>query len=180
MRIIPSNNKIESELPLKHKISFEAIFEYLENIAKDENHVLNSIAVKMLGEYKNYPELRDGFEDSSYLEKYNVEIDRLLDFLFPELLQSNEIKAASIPFEFTTFKLSKRFETILDEAGEAYHFELRNYATDNIYIMACTLFWHIVMILISILKGLFITIFLIKIRASQNITEPYTMVTFLR
>ena len=46
----------------------------------------------------------------SNLSTYNKEISRLLDILFPELLQTNEIKAASIPFEFTTFKLSKRFE----------------------------------------------------------------------
>ena len=63
---------------------------------------------------------------NEYLEKYNVQIDRLLDILFPELLQANEIKAASIPFEFTTFKLSKRFEQILDAAGEDYKLELRN------------------------------------------------------
>ena len=138
MKIIPSNNTTKSELPLKHKISFEAIFEYLETIAKDENHLLNSFAIQLLKEYKNYPELRDGFEDSSYLEKYNVQIDRLLDLLFPELLQANEIKAASIPFEFTTFKLSKRFEQILDAAGEDYKLELRNYENENLYIMACT------------------------------------------
>jgi len=138
MRIIPSNNTTKSELPLKLKISFEAIFEYLEAIVKDKNHLLNSFAAQTLDEYKNYPELRDGFEDSSYLKKYSIKIDRLLDILFPELLQTNEIKAASIPFEFTTFKLSKRFEQILDDADEDYTFELRDYASENIYIMACT------------------------------------------
>jgi len=138
MRIIPSNHKNNTELPLKLKISFEAVFEYLETISKDKNHLLNSIAIKLLDEYKEYPELREGFEDVNYLEKYNSQIDRLLDILFPELLQTNEIKAASIPFEFTTFKLSKRFEQIIDDAGEDYTFELRNYESENLYIMACT------------------------------------------
>jgi hypothetical protein len=142
MKIIPSNKPTKFELPLKHKISFEAIFDYLETIAEDRNHLLNSFAVQLLDEYKNYPELKNGFDDASYLEKYNVQIDRLLDILFPELLQTNEIKAASIPFEFTTFKLSKRFKQILDEAGEDYTFELRDYASENIYIMACTFILH--------------------------------------
>lgn len=138
MKIILANTITKSELPLKHTISFEAIFEYLETVIKDKNHLLYNLAIQLLDEYKNYPELRDGFEDSSYLEKYNVQIDRLLEILFPELLQTNEIKAATIPFEFSTFKLSKRFEQIVDNAGKDYKMELRNYESENLYIMACT------------------------------------------
>jgi len=137
MRIIPSNYNAIGELPLKLKISFEAIFEYLEKIIEDENHLLYHAAAKILEEYKAYPELRTGFEDPEILEKYNYQIDKLLDILFPELLQTNEIKAASIPFEFTTFKLSKRFENILNNAGENYQLKLRNFDEDNIYILSC-------------------------------------------
>ncbi len=138
MRIIPSNQNKSTDLPLKLKISFEAIFEYLENISENKNHYLYPTAIQLLDEYKAFPELRDGFEDSSLLNKYNKEIDKLLDLLFPDLLQSNEIKAASIPFEFTSFKLSKRFEKILDDAGEDYKLKLRNLDEENIYIHACT------------------------------------------
>ena len=35
MRIIPSPYSNKSELPLKLKISFEAVFDYLEKTAKD-------------------------------------------------------------------------------------------------------------------------------------------------
>ncbi len=138
MRIIPSNYNKSTDLPLKLKISFEAVFEYLEKITEDKNHYLNNVAIQLLDEYKNYPELRDGFEDFTYLEKYNKEIDKLLDVLFPDLLQSNEIKAASIPFEFTMFKLSKRFEKILNNAGDNYELKLRNYDESNLYILTCT------------------------------------------
>ena len=138
MRIIPSNYKKSTDLPLKLKLSFEAVFEYLEKIKEDKNHYLYATAIQLLEEYKNYPILRDGFEDFSYLEKYNAEIDKLLDILFPELLQPNEIKAAVIPFDFTSFKLSKRFQNILDDAGDNYEFKLRNFDEANIYILTCT------------------------------------------
>ena len=138
MKIIPSNYNKSTDLHLKLKISFEAIFEYLEKVAADKNSYQQNSAIQMLEEYKKYPVLRDGFEDFSFLEKYNNEIDKLLDILFPNLLQSNEIKAASIPFEFTTFKLSKRFQNILDDAGDNYELKLRNFDEANIYILTCT------------------------------------------
>ncbi|UMB61015.1 GAF domain-containing protein [Lutibacter sp. A80] len=137
MKILPYNiNK--SELPIKLKVSFVAVFEYLEKLAQDKNSYLQHIAINLLEEFKQFPELRDGFEDLSYLNKYNKEIDKLLSFLFPELLQNNEIKAATIPFEFTTFKLSKRFEQIIEDAGEDFEFKLRNFDELNIYILSCS------------------------------------------
>lgn len=138
MKIIPSNYTKTTDLPLKQKISFEAIFEYLEKTAKDKSNYLHSSSTQLLEEYKDLTILREGFEDFSYLDKYHKEIGKLLDVLFPDLLQSNEIKAASIPFEFTTFKLSKRFQQILDDAGEDYELKLRNFEESNIYILACT------------------------------------------
>lgn len=137
MRIIPSNYTKTTDLPLKLTISFEAIFEYLEVVIQQKNHYLHQTAHQLLEEYKAYPELRNGFEDPQKIEKYNQQIDKLLDILFPEMLQTNEIKAASIPFEFTTFKLSKRFENLLDAAGNAYKLKLRNFDEDNTYILSC-------------------------------------------
>ena len=138
MKIIPSNYQKSTDLPLKLSISFESVFEHLEKIAKDEDNYLQASAIKLLDEYKDLNILRDGFEDFSYLDKYSKEIDKLLDILFPDLLKNNEIKAASIPFEFTTFKLSDRFQQILDDAGEDYELKLRNFDEANIYILTCT------------------------------------------
>jgi len=138
MKIIPSNYTKTTDLPLKLKISFEAIFEHLEKTAKDKSNYLHSSSTQLLEEYKDFTILREGFEDFSYLDKYHKEIGKLLDVLFPDLLQSNEIKAASIPFEFTTFKLSKRFHQILDDAGDDFELKLRNFDESNIYILTCT------------------------------------------
>jgi len=138
MRVIPSDYKKSTDLPLKLKISFEPVFQHLEKIGEDDGNYLQPSASKLLDEYQDLTILRDGFEDFNNLNKYHKEINKVLDVLFPDLLQSNEIKAASIPFEFTTFKLSKRFQQILDNAGENYKFKLRNFDESNIYILACT------------------------------------------
>ncbi len=137
MKILPSLIDKNLKLPLNIKISFEAIFEYLENIIINKDHYLFSTAHELLKEYKKYPILREGIEDFNDLQKFNKDIDKLLDIIFPEILQNDEIKAVSIPFDFTTFKLSKRFQRILDDAGEAYELKLRNVDKSNIYISSC-------------------------------------------
>ncbi|SDX29718.1 hypothetical protein SAMN05444411_104142 [Lutibacter oricola] len=138
MKILKSAYKRDWKLPLKMKVSFKAVFNYLKLVSKDEKHYLNASAKNLLNEMKAYPELKDGFEDLSLLEKYNSQIDRLLDVLFPDLLQTNEIKGITIPFDFTTFKLSKRFENIISEAGDNYEFKVKNYDESKVYIMSCT------------------------------------------
>lgn len=137
MTVYPANKSKRSDLPLKLIISFEAIFDYMEKIAADKNHFLHSTSLQLLEEYKEYPILREGFEDFNNLNTYQKEISKLLDILFPELLLSNEIKAATIPFEFTMFKLSNRFKQIIEDAGEGYEFTMRNYDEDKLYIMSC-------------------------------------------
>lgn len=137
MKIISSIGSNETELPLKLIISFEAIFEYLEKIEQDKNHYMYTAACNLLEEYKKYPVLREGFEDFKYLEKYNKEIDKLLDIIFPTPLQNSEITSASIPIDFTTFKISQKFQEILTEAGENYQLKLRNYFETNVFISSC-------------------------------------------
>ncbi len=124
-------------LPLKNRISFEAIFTYLEEAATNPESFLYGSAKQILKEYKQYPELREGFEDLSLLNKYNSEINTLLELFFPELLQSNEIKAVAIPFNFTLFKLTSRFQKILDRAGSDFKLRIRDFLESELYIQSC-------------------------------------------
>ena len=137
MNILPDVLKKNKNLPLKIKVSFEAIFEYLELTALNKEHYLFGIANEILEEFKEYPELREGFENYDYLKKYNKQIDKLLEIIFPEILQNDEIKAISIPFDFITFKLSKRFQRIIDGAGENFKLKLRHFDESKRYISAC-------------------------------------------
>jgi len=140
MKIIESSSVPEVELPLQLNISFSKVFIIFKKYAKKEfiNHPFHSAAIKMVELFETYPELNEGFSDYSLLETYKEQIDTLLNPLFPEPLLLNEIKAASIPFSFTSFKFTDRFESILNNAGEDYELNVRNFGDDGMYIMSCT------------------------------------------
>ena len=137
MKIIESPYK-GSILPVQIQISFEKLYDFLEEKSLNKNDFYHNAANHALEEFNKYPVLKEGFTDVSLLEKYQEPIDNLMNLLFPELLQNNEIKAASIPFDFTTFKLSKRFEKIMENAGENYVLNVRDFEGDNMYILSCT------------------------------------------
>ena len=63
----------------------------------------------------------------------------MLDALFPEILTNNEIKLASVPFSFTTFKFTDRFKNILENAGDNYELSLRNFDENELYIHGCVM-----------------------------------------
>jgi hypothetical protein len=140
MKIKHTNALKDKELPMQASVSFGKVFSFYKKYAdkKNENHPYHNTAKKMVNVMQKYPELIEGFSDESLLEKYKDQIDLILDPLFPEPLLSNEIKAASIPFSFTSFKFTTRFEKILNDAGEDYVLRARNFEDDHFYIAACT------------------------------------------
>ena len=141
MKIVRSNHTNNKVLPLKLHISFKKVVDLFKKYASKEfeSHPFHSGAINMIAEIENYPELIEGFSDFSLLEKYKDQIDLLLEPLFPEILLDNEIKAASIPFSFESFKFTTRFENILKNAGDDYEFLVRNFEDDLMYIYACTM-----------------------------------------
>jgi len=140
MKTLRSRDVKDYELPMQFAVSFEKVYSAYEKYAdkKYELHPLHNYAKQMVTEVKKYPELIEGFTDLSLLDKYSDQIDLLLDPLFPEALLTNEIKAASIPFSFASFKFSTRFENILKDAGEDFELHARNFDDDIFYIAACT------------------------------------------
>ena len=140
MKIIESSSVSEVELPLQLKVSFKKVFSLFEKYAGKDfiNHPFHSSAINMVQLFEMHPELNEGFSDYSLLDKYKEQIDLLLNPLFPEPLLLNEIKAASIPFSFTSFKFTDRFENILNNAGDDYELNVRNFGDNGMYIMACT------------------------------------------
>ncbi|REH56746.1 hypothetical protein C7448_101789 [Tenacibaculum gallaicum] len=129
------------ELPFKLKISFEKIVSLFQKYAAKEyeNHPYHESSINIVREAKKAPELIDGFSDESVLEKHRNTIELLLEPLFPELLLENEIKAVSIPFTFTSFKFTTRFEKILQNAGEDYELKVRSFENDLMYKYACSI-----------------------------------------
>ncbi|WBX71636.1 GAF domain-containing protein [Tenacibaculum retecalamus] len=128
------------ELPLQLNISFKKIYDMFKEYTSDnsKNHPFNASAKLIINEVEKHPELINGFSDLTLLKKHEGIIDVLLEALFPEILTLNEIKAATIPFSFTSFKFTKRLENILKNAGEDYELKVRDFEDDKMYIMACT------------------------------------------
>jgi molybdopterin converting factor small subunit len=141
MTIRNFHSSSDLELPLHINISFKVIYDHFKKFTNDEykGHPYHISAKHMVEEIDKVPELIEGFSDFSLLEKHEEIINLLLEPLFPEILTSNEIKAATVPFSFTCFKFTNRFEKILENAGDDYLFEVRNFESDAMYIYACTL-----------------------------------------
>ncbi len=127
------------ELPLQLHISFDKVFSFYEKYALDKNHPYHAYAIRMLKEAEKHPELKEGISDFSLLEKHKNQIDEILDPIFPEALLLNDIKAASVPFSFTSFKFSTSFEEILKNAPDDYDFKIRNLEDDSLYLHACVM-----------------------------------------
>jgi hypothetical protein len=140
MKILKSSLVNEVELPLQLNISFRKVFDLFEKYAhkKSAQHPFHSAAIEMVKIFEQHPLLHDGFSDYSLLEKYKKEIDLILNPLFPEPLLLNEIKTASIPFSFVSFKFTDRFQNILNNAGNSYEFKVRNFENESMYILSCT------------------------------------------
>ncbi|MBC8766536.1 GAF domain-containing protein [Arenibacter sp. BSSL-BM3] len=123
--------------PLEHHISFNKLLKQYDEMAQSEDSYLASKANYIVNAQAPYPELREGFTDISLLEKHKEVIQIILQDLFSSVLTTNEIKTASTPYTNITFNSSKRFERILEAAGQNYEPEIRNQEEEVSYIMAC-------------------------------------------
>lgn len=131
------NDNIDS--PLILKVSFNKLLEHYEELANNEDEFIAAKAQRVLKTQEPYPILREGFSDISILEKYEKEVKIILQDSFSEVLSKNEIKTASVPFHDFIFNSSKRFKTILQEAGPGFELSIKNMPADDLYIIACTI-----------------------------------------
>lgn len=85
------------------------------------------------------PELNVGIYDSEILTLHEKLISELLEPYFPPALTNNEIKAVGLPFQIQVFNLSSRFQSILDQAGTKFEFNIRDFDMHQLYVMSCTI-----------------------------------------
>jgi len=129
-------NKI---MPIKHFISFDVLLKKYEEQLMGDDPFLAATAERILNAQSGYPELREGFDDFTLLDKYRDVIDRILQDTFTEALSTNEIKVATLPYRNVIIKSSKRFQQIISKAGEEYEPEMRNLGDGMDYIMSCVI-----------------------------------------
>ncbi|WP_310993042.1 GAF domain-containing protein [Aequorivita marina] len=127
----------KNEFPLKIEVGFKKVFDaYREEIANggvDNNRYSEIFAIET-----DYPILSSGISDFDNLEKYNEQIDKVLSPLFPSALQSNEIKLATLPYQDTAFKSTKRYKNIMKAAGKDFSLDIIDFDNDEFYIMGCS------------------------------------------
>ncbi len=126
------------EAPLIQLVSFNKLLEQYDAMLESDNEQLRQRAKHILEIQAPYPELREGFDDLSIVEKRKDVIHTILMDTFSAVLTQNEIKAASIPFANLVFNSSERFKKILENAGEDFQLEIRNLPDRLQYILQCT------------------------------------------
>ncbi len=131
------NDDIES--PLLLKISFNKFIERYENQLQSDDDFIVAKAKRVIDTQAKIPILREGFEDTSLLKKYEKEIKIILHESFSEVLTTNEIKTASVPFHNFVFNESERFKKIIEDAGDNFELKIKNMPEDHLYIIGCTI-----------------------------------------
>lgn len=132
-----------SEFPLQVKVSFSKLFDKYRKLLDSPQKLIRERAEGILEIAEKYPALEDGITTKAEFETYDQQIDIVLDELFSSLLQENEIKIATIPFQEFVFKSSQRYKNILAEAGEEYIPQLANFDHDYTYIMSCSIILNV-------------------------------------
>lgn len=127
-----------AESPMLQFVSFNKLLEHYDEQLKSKDKYLADRAKYVLEAQAPFPELREGFNDVTLLEKHKDIISIILADTFAPVLTKNEIKTASTPFENLVFNSSERFQDILKNAGEGFELEIRNLPMDINYIMKCT------------------------------------------
>ena len=124
--------------PFKIQISFHKLIDNLrELIDLDSADYRKQYYEDLLHRIRKYPEISEGMERKSQMEKHEELIKELLSILFPSALTHNEIKAISMPFQNLIFNHSERFKKVLNEAGDEYHIAIRDFDQHQYYIMSC-------------------------------------------
>ncbi len=125
--------------PLEIKIGFKPLFDtYREKLLSD-NALTKARAKEVLKVAEAHPELVSGVTTEEELKAYENEIDFILDDLFSEVLQTNEIKMATIPFQALVFKSTQRYKNIMKVAGPNFDLTLTDFDEDQLYIMGCSI-----------------------------------------
>ncbi len=127
------------DFPLTTYIGFSKLFDHYRSLVDSGNSLQRDRAKAILKIEKEYPILSSGLSSIEDINKYKEQIDLILEDVFSSPLSTNEIKAATTPFNELTFKASKRFKKILGDAGTDFVPQLLNFDEENFYIFGCSI-----------------------------------------
>ncbi|RXG20846.1 GAF domain-containing protein [Leeuwenhoekiella aequorea] len=126
--------------PFTVELSFSKVLEMLKKrMEQSQSSITKNYLQSIIDYAASYPELIAGISDCDNMDQYKEATTILLDNLFPAALTRNEIKAACIPFHNELFNPTKRFASILKNAGPDFRLELRNLDRKSLYVMGCVI-----------------------------------------
>ncbi len=125
--------------PFFSVISFHKVIDSLKIIAEEETPYRAIYAQSLIKEVAKVPELYDGVTSKKIIYDNLPLIHNLLADLFPTALTNNEIKAVSLPFQNFNFNFTQRFQSIINDAGEEFEINIRDFDNDQYYIFSCCL-----------------------------------------
>jgi hypothetical protein len=128
-----------NEFPLKIKVSFNKLFESYRTSIEGMSSLQKKRAEEILKIADEYPVLSEGFESEDAMAKYQEQVDFVLEDFFANILATNEIKIASIPYRFVIIRSSERFKDIVSHAGDDFEAQLTNFDENETYIMGCAI-----------------------------------------
>ncbi len=124
-------------MPFEIKLSLERVFQFWENKAAAGTPSEKIYAESLLASVAHVEELRHPISDLSLIESYATELSALLSAMFPDILTTNEIKAASLPFYPVLFNMSSRLRGIIQKAGPDFHMGMKGFDPDELYTFGC-------------------------------------------
>jgi len=125
--------------PLDIEIGFKKLFEAYRTKLDSTNVVVKARAKEVLKVADAFPILSEGMKTEKELKAHQTQIDFIMEDLFSEMLQTNEIKMATIPFQELVFKSTQRYKNIMEVAGDKFELSLTDFNEDQLYIMGCSI-----------------------------------------
>ena len=125
-------------LPFDIRLSLDRVFQFWENKANNGSPSEKIHAQSVLDAVAHVPELRGPVSDIGKIDAYHAEIELLLSSMFPDILSTNEIKAASLPFFPVLFNMTKRLQAIISKAGPDFKMAIKGFDEEELYILACS------------------------------------------
>ncbi len=131
-------DEIFPDMPFEIKLSLERVFQFWENKAANGTASEKIHAQSILDSVAHAEVLRHPISDLRLIERHHTEIESLLSAMFPDILTTNEIKAASLPFFPVLFNMSKRLRSILEKAGPDFRMAIKGFDEEELYMLGCS------------------------------------------
>ena len=129
----------QDTFPLSIKIGFKKLFDSYRSHLDSSNVFVKRRAEEILKIADEYPVLSEGISTQAEIETYQGQLDLILEDLFSSILENNEIKIATVPYQELIFKSSKRYQTIMDGTLRDFNLGLSDFSNDDFYIMGCSM-----------------------------------------